>query len=122
MADLSCDLEETTCSAAQAFSEEKQACFSCAPKMAITPEEEWILGRMRSVKEQVRTISKRLKEIEGSFEPESGAKNAESDPERRDLYNRLNRFRDEWKEWEVRLDEATERKLIMLGHRQPILT
>lgn len=120
MADLSSDSAEIRRSAAQAFSEEKQGCFSCAPKMALTPEEGSILGRMRSVKKQVRTITKRLREIEGSFAGDSGAKHTESDPERRELYNRLNSFRDEWKEWKVRLDEAIERKLIMLGHRQPI--
>ncbi|MGB9617257.1 MAG: hypothetical protein ACP5M0_13970 [Desulfomonilaceae bacterium] len=96
------------------------SCSVCAPKLALTPEEEAILGRMRAIKQQARPIAERLKALEQAAQGLSSDRGStKSDGEWATLNEALNRLRQDWKEWEQRLDEAIERKLILLGHRQP---
>jgi hypothetical protein len=95
------------------------SCGSCAPKLALTPEEEAILSQMRSIKSAARPIAARLKNIEQSLAYPVGAFSLGQDPEWVELNNELSRLRIVWREWEARLEDAIERKLILLGHRPP---
>ena len=95
------------------------ACSGCAPKMALSHEEEAILGRMRAVKNEVRPIAGRLKELESRIAVESGYLAALLKNEYSDLNRQLSELRQDWIEWSSRLEAATERKLILLGHREP---
>ncbi len=108
------------CQPIERDTESASSCSVCAPKLALTPEEEAILGRMRAIKQQARPIAERLKvlaqEAQGISVESGGGKGG---GEWAALHDELNRLRRDWKEWENRLDEAIERKLILLGHRQP---
>jgi len=96
------------------------SCSVCAPKLALTPEEEAILGRMRAIKQQARPIAERLKALEQAAQDVSAqGASSKGDNEWAALNEELNRLRQDWKEWEHRLDKAIETKLILLGHRQP---
>lgn len=94
-------------------------CSSCAPKLALSYEEEAILSRMRSVKNEVRPISRRLKELESIMSTEIGYRSSILKNEYSDLSRQLSELRQDWIEWSVRLEDATERKLVLLGHREP---
>lgn len=95
-------------------------CETCAPKMYLTPEEEAILARMRGLKEQVRTVTARLRTIKEQFAGEdSGPAQTDAEREWKELRGLLKGFRHQWKEWEEKLDDAIEQKLIALGHRDP---
>lgn len=93
---------------------EEAACSVCAPKSAVTPEEESILAEMRAIKEQVRPIAQRLKGLELSLRGTT-----EGQHEWNELCGKLQDFRTQWKKWEKELEQAIERKLILLGHREP---
>jgi len=95
-----------------AASGEGIGCEPCPPKMLLTPEEEEILARMRQLKEQVRPIAAKLHEIRREF-------GTEADGGWTELSGRLDSLRNEWKQWEEKLDDAIEQKLIALGHREP---
>lgn len=73
---------------------------NCRPKMVLSCQEEDILGRMRKIKTEVRSI------IE--FTESSGH-----------APTRLEELRTQWADLETRLDTAIDNKLIMLGHRTP---
>jgi predicted nuclease with TOPRIM domain len=98
---------------------ENETCGVCAPKMALTYEEEAVLTEMRQIKTQVKPVAERLKEIQGLLDDSSGNDDADRREEWERLSGRLEALRAQWKEWEQRLEEAVERKLIMLGHRPP---
>jgi hypothetical protein len=88
--------------------------------MILTCEEEAILAKMREIKEWARPITERLGEIrlqEGAGS--SGAAAGETDVELRSLVALLDEQRARWKEWQEKLEDAIERKLIFLGHREP---
>ncbi len=93
-------------------------CEGCAPNMYMTCDEETVLARMRDLKEQVRPISLRMKEIERSAGGSGGVGSPEYGEEWSGLSAQLERFRSQWGEWEKQLDEAIERKMILLGHRE----
>jgi hypothetical protein len=96
------------------------ACQACSPNMAITCEEVSILGRMREIKGQVRDIAARLKEVQqalGSSPSQDDSYQPTQEWER--LTCELDGLRSQWKEWEQRLQDAIEAKLIALGHREP---
>ena len=95
-------------------------CAQCQPNMILTCEEEAILAKMREIKEWARPITERLGEIrlqEGAGS--SGAAAGETDVELRSLVALLDEQRARWKEWQEKLEDAIERKLIFLGHREP---
>lgn len=102
------------------YSPESRAlgCEGCAPAMYVTCDEEEILAEMRNIKEQVRPISDRLRTIESGSDFRPAAEEHAPSNEWTELKRQLEDLRSQWRNWEERLDEAIERKLIMLGHRE----
>jgi len=95
-------------------------CAQCQPNMILTCEEEAILARMREIKELARPITERLSEIR--LYERTGSSSAlapEADVELKGLVAELKEQRARWKEWQRKLEDAIERKLIFLGHREP---
>ncbi|MFC1835698.1 hypothetical protein ACFL2Q_13345 [Thermodesulfobacteriota bacterium] len=99
---------------------EGDPCATCEPKTELTREEESILANLRDIKARIRPIGTRMKEIEENriSSTEHGL-SEEEESEWNELFSSLERFRAEWDEWQVKLEAAIERKLIMLGHREP---
>lgn len=93
----------------------------CNPENVVTCEEESILARMRDIKAQLRPINRRLSEIQ-AYEGASlsGGVSTEEQAEWNELFGQLQELRNQWAEWERKLEDAIERKLIALGHRQPV--
>ncbi len=97
-----------------------EACRGCSPNMILTCEEEAILSRMRQIKEQVAPIANKLNNIQkelGESVGEFGPTNLESDWHV--LNQQLEELRNQWQGWQLRLDDAINKKLIFLGHREP---
>jgi hypothetical protein len=90
----------------------------CSPNVAFTCEEEAILGKMREVKNQVKSLADKMKDLRESFAPAGSPGSAERESEWEHLSGQLEELRGQWKVWETKLDEAIERKLIVLGHRE----
>jgi tetrahydromethanopterin S-methyltransferase subunit B len=90
----------------------------CTPNVALTCQEEAILAKMREVKDQVRSLTARMKELRESFDPNGAPGSGEGESEWAQLTGQLEELRNQWKAWETKLDEAIERKLIILGHRE----
>ncbi len=95
-------------------------CRACSPNMTVSCEEVSILGKMREVKEQARDITAKLMDIQLAL----GKSVSEDDSyqpttEWGELTCQLDGLRNQWKEWEEKLQDATETKLIALGHREP---
>jgi len=87
--------------------------------MYLTCEEEIVLGKLRGIKERVRSIEERLgqlQEYRGDFSHADAETYRE---EMKALGSELDELRTHWDNWEKRLDEATERKWVLLGHREP---
>jgi len=110
-------MEECVC---EPYSPESKAlgCEGCSPTMYVTCDEEEILAEMRGIKDQVRPISDKLKEIERLSGSRTAAAGLAASNEWTELKRQLDDLRSQWKNWEERLDEAIERKLIILGHRE----
>ena len=99
-------------------SEGDTTCSTCAPKLALSYEEEAILGRMRDLKAEVRIISGAVKELDTRLFSAKGYLYDVWSKEREDLVLELEGLRETWREWTQKLDYATEQKLIRLGHRE----
>lgn len=97
---------------------EGEACGTCAPKLALTAEEEAVLAQMRTLKEQVRPIADRMKQIQEDLAGSSQGAEEGLQTEWSELSGRLDALRVQWREWELKLDEAIHQKLVMLGHRE----
>jgi len=82
--------------------------------MVLTHEEEFILGRMRAVKVQLRSMAERLKELQ-----DLKRQSPQAQAEWKDLSTRLEGLCAQWKKWQKKLEEAVEQKLIVLGHHNP---
>ncbi|MEI6134501.1 MAG: hypothetical protein WCP72_05980 [Desulfomonile sp.] len=96
-----------------------QDCCDCKPKMALTFEEQGILDQLRLIKSVARATLADIKDIElRRFERDKSDRMSIEDEWLR-LSQKLEEIRSRWTEWSSRLDAATERKLIMLGHREP---
>lgn len=93
-------------------------CSVCGTKDYLTAEEEFILGKLRSLKLQVRPITEKMKEITPNAGL-NGISYSDISPEWAKLSDQLLELRSQWHHWENRLDEAIESKLIALGHREP---
>lgn len=93
-------------------------CEGCAPTMYVTCDEEEILAEMRGIKEQVRSISDRLKEIKSLSSFRTAEEELAPSNEWSEMKRQLDDLRLQWRNWEERLDQAIERKLIILGHRE----
>jgi len=93
------------------------ACDVCTPRVTLTADEEAILARMRAIKERVRPISARLSELHERFEraPDEEA-SLEARAEWAELSIKLSEFRTQWNDWQGKLDQAIENKLVFLGH------
>ena len=97
-----------------------EVCDVCASKEIVSGDEHAILGHMREIKEQVRRLTQRMNEIktpEGAAM--TGGDGREDRSEWNELFATLEDLRSQWGDWQRRLDEAIERKLIALGHREP---
>jgi hypothetical protein len=85
-------------------------CTGCSPNEVLTCEEETILARMRGIKDEVRPIAHKLRDIHQQVGQTS---------EWTELYGQLESLRSQWEAWEKKLEDAIEKKLIHLGHREP---
>ncbi len=97
-----------------------QGCAACSPNMILTCEEEGILAKMREIKGQVQPIAAKLKDIQREM-GESASEFGPGDlqPDWHVLNEQLLELRNQWKTWQERLEDAIEKKLIFLGHREP---
>jgi hypothetical protein len=93
----------------------------CSPNVAFTCEEEAILGKMREVKNQVRSLTGRMNNLRETFSSPGNVGSPESESEWAQLSGQLEELRGQWKVWETKLDDAIERKLIALGHREMLV-
>ncbi len=96
-----------------------QGCQGCSPNMILTCEEESILGKMREIKEKVAPLTNQLINIQkemGESVGEFGPNDLESDWHA--LNDQLQELRRQWQSWQARLENAINKKLILLGHRE----
>lgn len=96
-----------------------QVCCDCKPKMALTFEEQGILDQLRHIKSVARTTLADIKDIERRRFDQDKSDRMSIEDEWLRLSQKLEELRTRWTEWSSRLNAATERKLIMLGHREP---
>lgn len=94
----------------------------------LTPEEEEVLSMLRSLKEQARQVTAKLRGIGqamemGPYVRPDGALPAQEQGSWETLHEefkscteQLERLRGLWKEWEARREEAHHRKMVLLGH------
>ncbi|MFH0824219.1 MAG: hypothetical protein V2B18_15815 [Pseudomonadota bacterium] len=99
---------------------EMEACNVCAPKSVLTADEEVILSRLRELKAEARGITERMKRIHTDPSMEGTDESLAGGSELNDLNRQLNELRSTWGDWQRRLDDAIDRKLILLGHRTPL--
>ena len=85
-------------------------CTGCSPNEVLTCEEESILARMREIKKEVRPIADKLR----NFRHQVGQTS-----EWTELYGLLEALRRQWAAWQKKLEDAIEKKLLYLGHREP---
>jgi hypothetical protein len=97
---------------------EGDVCGTCSPKLALSVEEEAVLGQMRALKERVRPIADRMKQLREDLAGSVDGDRTGLQSEWGELSGQLDVLRSQWKEWEFKLDEAIHRKLVMLGHRE----
>jgi len=101
------------------FPASASGCQGCSPNMILSCEEEVILGKMREIKEQVAPIANKLSNIQkemGESIGEFGPVDLESDWHV--LNGQLQDLRNQWQSWQARLENAVNKKLILLGHRE----
>jgi hypothetical protein len=112
-ADESC----TTCH--QYFDKEDECWGNYVP---LTRDEEAILAQMRTVKEKVTEVKKRLKELEdrNGFKPASGdaVEGAATEEQTQWLEQKqnLDSLRQEWRELDEKRQEAAAFRMKILGH------
>ena len=76
---------------------------SCSPKVYISNEEKTILDAMRGLRDQALELKRQLKSIE-------------STEDRRSIEAELAELRAQRSDLAIRRDQASKRKMIMLGH------
>ena len=92
------------------FFETSEACDrACKPVKVPTDEECLALNAMRSIKDRVRVIKKRLHEIASS-------EGHDNPGEKSHLETEMTRLKREWEEWENKREEAEKKRMILLGH------
>ena len=84
---------------------------SCGPIEVPTEDERRALDALRNIKDRVREIRKRLADMNDRGEREAD--------EKATLETELQRLKSEWKEWEVKRDQAARERMIRLGHIEP---
>jgi protein subunit release factor A len=83
---------------------------TCTGKMEIpTPREREALAAMKSTKERVREIKKRLDELDA-------LKNDSHMKEIASLEGELTRLKQTWDSWETKRAQAAKERMILLGH------
>ena len=83
---------------------------TCTGKMEIpTPREREALAAMKSTKERVREIKKRLNELK-ALKEDAHAEEVVS------LETEMARLKQEWDSWETKRDAAAKERMILLGH------
>jgi chromosome segregation ATPase len=89
--------------------------------MILTCEEESILAKLREIKETARGVEERLQKLgtSGGDFPKAEAERHEL--ELRQLSGELDELRNQWANWTKKLDEAIEKKWVLLGHREAVL-
>lgn len=82
---------------------------SCPGKLQVpTEEEKEALDAMKSIKERVRALKKRL----------TGPGLDETTGERQALEKELAHLKVEWDEWEQKRQKAAKERMILLGHEK----
>jgi len=94
---------------------EREGC--CQPKDILTIEEESVLEKMRELRLQALVVTEKIIGIKKDFKRVFG--DPEETFELKELQSKLDFLREQWAEWERKLDYATEKKLIDLGHKPP---
>jgi len=85
---------------------------SCPGKLEVpTPEEREALSAMRSIKERVRVLKKRLTALNGSIRNDNAG-------EISDIEQELARLKKDWNKWEKRRQKAARERMIYLGHEE----
>jgi hypothetical protein len=85
---------------------------TCPGKIEVpTEEERVILAQMKSIKEQVRELKKRL----NTLTPSGGDEDADETPA---LKKELARLKVEWEEWDRKRRRAAKERMILLGHEK----
>lgn len=90
----------------------KDACSKSCGKVEVPSEEELhALNAMRSIKEEVRKLKSRLKEISfGAGEEQQGKREA--------LEKALEELKSEWEAWERKRKRAAHERMVLLGHEE----
>ena len=85
---------------------------SCCKKPDVPSEEEMVaLNAMRSIKERVRDLKKRLSEVSSSHK--------EGDVEKAlELEQKMDALKTQWNEWEEKRQKAAKERMILLGHEE----
>ena len=85
---------------------------TCPGKMEVpTPKEQEALAAMKSIKEQVRALKKRLAALHASA-------NDEGADEILTKENELARLKVDWNRWEEKRRAAAKERMIILGHEE----
>ena len=83
---------------------------ACSGKMEVpTPREREALAAMKSIKERVREIKKRLDEL-------NALKDDAHAEEIVPLEGEMARLKQKWDSWETKRDAAAKERMILLGH------
>lgn len=83
---------------------------ACSGKMEVpTPREREALAAMKSIKERVREIKKRLDELNALEDHAYGEEIVSMEGE-------MARLKQEWDSWEAKRDAAAKERMILLGH------
>ena len=85
---------------------------SCCKRPQVPSEEEMVaLNAMRSIKERVRDLKKRLSEVSSS------QKEGEVE-EALELKQKMDALKAQWNEWEEKRQRAAKERMILLGHEE----
>ena len=82
---------------------------TCSQVQVPSQEEVAALNEMRSIKNRVRDLKKRLSEISNSEETGDNRKVNELEKE-------MKLLKEEWNIWDKRREEAARERMILLGH------
>jgi hypothetical protein len=90
---------------------------ACTPNQVLTCDEEVILSRMRSLKDQLRVLTEEMNNLQNRMGAGAGE---QPNGELAKLSDQLNDLRTQWSDWQNKLEDAIERKWVLLGHREAI--
>lgn len=85
---------------------------TCPGKMEVpTPKEQEALAAMKSIKERVRALKKRLSSLDVSDRDQDSG-------EILTVQNELVRLKVDWNKWEEKRKAAAKERMIILGHEE----